>query len=389
MRNVLARLLGLLLLLAPAPLLAQPAAPVTTTSPATAPTPASADSRCLGDPPSAVPPGNARVTVSWTAFSPGAAGTWRPDASTAIWQPRGGEVLFTLTSLDGTAPSLRDVLVCFRLRGAMQGWTTAFGPLRTVQIGPNAITYGARVPDLPPAAENWFRRVVGGAQAGEYAGLWIVPIADFRVLGDAGGARLDAMLPLGITSLSFSTLVSVAGVVLALAVLYGFGRRRAVPGSDVVLTLISTRDGHASLSQLQMLVWTFVVGWGGAYVMALKGDLIEVSMGTLILLGISGVAALATKAKEAGVIGAAPPPPPPPPGQAAPRFPAWSDLVVTDNGPATIDMTRLQMLFFTAIGAVFVTLKILTSQHIPEFPDNFLLLMGISNGVYLTAKFIP
>ena len=50
---------------------------------------------------------------------------------------------------------------------------------------------------------------------------------------------------------------------------------------------------------------------------------------------------------------------------------------------------RMQMLFFTLITAIFVGLKVLISGEIPDIPPGFLLLMGISNGVYLTAKFIP
>jgi hypothetical protein len=52
-------------------------------------------------------------------------------------------------------------------------------------------------------------------------------------------------------------------------------------------------------------------------------------------------------------------------------------------------VTRVQMLFFTLITAIFVAVKILVSSEIPDIPQGFLLLMGISNGVYLTAKFIP
>jgi hypothetical protein len=47
------------------------------------------------------------------------------------------------------------------------------------------------------------------------------------------------------------------------------------------------------------------------------------------------------------------------------------------------------MLFFTVIVALFVVLRILASDEIPTIPNEYLLLMGISNGVYLTAKFIP
>jgi hypothetical protein len=47
------------------------------------------------------------------------------------------------------------------------------------------------------------------------------------------------------------------------------------------------------------------------------------------------------------------------------------------------------MLLFTVIAAGFVLLEITNESVIPDIPAGILLLMGISNGVYLTAKFIP
>jgi hypothetical protein len=70
------------------------------------------------------------------------------------------------------------------------------------------------------------------------------------------------------------------------------------------------------------------------------------------------------------------------------RLPRWSDLVIDSSEPHQIDVTRLQMLLFTAISAFFVALKIGESGSIPEIPDSYVTLMGISNGVYLTAKFV-
>jgi hypothetical protein len=51
-----------------------------------------------------------------------------------------------------------------------------------------------------------------------------------------------------------------------------------------------------------------------------------------------------------------------------------------------IDVTRVQMLIFTLISAGFVMIKVLTSYEIPEIPAGYLLLMGISNGVYIAGR---
>ena len=73
---------------------------------------------------------------------------------------------------------------------------------------------------------------------------------------------------------------------------------------------------------------------------------------------------------------------------AAPREPRWSDLIISDSSNQ-IDVTRVQMLFFTLIAAGFVATRLFNSYEIPPVPDGFLWLMGLSNGVYLSAKFVP
>jgi hypothetical protein len=72
-----------------------------------------------------------------------------------------------------------------------------------------------------------------------------------------------------------------------------------------------------------------------------------------------------------------------------PRLPIWTDLFITADSPTEIDITRVQMLFFTLIVATFVVMRVLTSGTIPEISQGYLVLMGISNGVYLGSKFIP
>ncbi|HXZ67313.1 MAG TPA: fibronectin type III domain-containing protein, partial [Alphaproteobacteria bacterium] len=71
----------------------------------------------------------------------------------------------------------------------------------------------------------------------------------------------------------------------------------------------------------------------------------------------------------------------------AKRTPKWSDLVVWD-GIHELDITRVQMLLFTVVAAVFVVLKIGDEGIIPTIPDSIVLLMGLSNGVYVGGKFI-
>lgn len=69
------------------------------------------------------------------------------------------------------------------------------------------------------------------------------------------------------------------------------------------------------------------------------------------------------------------------------RKPLWSDLVVDDGEGREIDVARVQMLYFTLITAGFVLMQVLRSYSIPVIPDGFLILMGISNGVYMGSKY--
>jgi hypothetical protein len=74
------------------------------------------------------------------------------------------------------------------------------------------------------------------------------------------------------------------------------------------------------------------------------------------------------------------------------RRPRWSDLVineVVENGVVKrreIDVSRVQMLYFTLITASFAVLKVLTTYVIPEIPEGFQIPLGISNAVYMGSK---
>jgi len=519
------------------------------------------------------------------ADSTTAPGAVQPDPP---WQPRGGTVAFTVRA---NAPDLKGVAVvaCFRwslgqegaeacTKKAAAGGTNAVSPsacrwhssprVWVTRFTDNEVTYNAIVPrDLGARTDSVQKMAFG-----------MVPLADFRVIvtGGPAGAGVQVVRPLGITSPGFAAFCALAAAAIALLMFRAFAKMRGVPGDDILLWLISTRNGVASLSQLQIMLWTFVVGAGAIYVMVLSGTLINITSGTLTLLGIAGVATLGSKLQnsQAGTDGqgqAAPglavpaavadvqqagaasesdirlvwsPPagvvrdylveyrvagattgwnvvgepvtaphctvlwltpdtnyefqvtarneagsaaaspikpyrtdalpqlPPGAPGEVAgvqvrgapsnreitvewlpadgatfyavqyrrhgsldpwlrrpqtPRAPdvianlepgaaydirvaagnaagigRWSyvlvartarqpklsDLVVAGPGRGEVDVTRVQMLFFTVITALFVAMTVATTYVIPDIPTGFLLLMGISNGVYLGNKFI-
>ena len=359
------------------------------------------------------------------------------------WQPRGGEFTFVIET---PTPIPTDALisVCF-------GWKHAdkltnpkafeeSRPTRIVKLDPDkkVITIAASVPELngdPPRSRADGEETEDDRRV--YQGFSTVPVADVRILiyQPSGTVVVDVLTAVGITRIGWAVFGALAAVLVALALLYLCSRIRQpqLAGANAFLRIIANERNYASLSQAQIILWTLVVGASAVYVMALSGDLIEITGGTLVLLGISGAATVATKWKSAidekaaaavpvgGLVGgpAAPPPavapppapvvvPPAPPAAPAPVAPApvtpaplvpplkglpeWSNLViglerVDGNVVQTIDVTRVQMLFFTLITAGFVVLKVVTGYEIPPIPDGFMTLMGISNGVYLGSKF--
>src|SRR5258708_29856205 len=97
------------------------------------------------------------------------------DPST-IWQPRGGEVVFTIegdrTALDGLA-----IKSCFAWQRTNGEATFIDGPpVRVLEFGSGKMKLGATIPALPDADTPWLRRILGPA-GGAYTALLIVPLA--------------------------------------------------------------------------------------------------------------------------------------------------------------------------------------------------------------------
>jgi hypothetical protein len=244
------------------------------------------------------------------------------------WQPNRGQVKFTIEGT-GLALDNSNIIVCFRWSQTTRGeaqegkkleWVQS--PLvKIIETGvAGKVGFVATVPDDIPGAEPWWRHIKHSGNRVHYGSWSTVPQADFRVMvsSSAPWSALDLVLSLGITSVYFALLIAAAFVAVALAAIYVFATRRGVPGESIGLKIISTSRGYASLSQAQIILWTFLVGAGAIYVMALSGNLIDISSGTLIVLGITGAATVGAKlqsAQEAQAAATAPAPvPSPPPG---------------------------------------------------------------------------
>ena len=207
------------------------------------------------------------------------------------WQPRGGTASFTVrgnnVSLDGV-----NVIVCFGW--PMDNWTdTKFpweGRVSLTKFDTSSATYGVVVPDLDTPHVSWAYR----------AALWIVPLATMRIMAYGGVANptVDVQPFIGITSPVLALLLAILALAIAFMVFDAFARNRGVPGKGLLMWMISTRNGVASLSQAQIVLWTFLIGASAIYVMALSGVLIDITDSTLVLLGITGVATRCLEASE-------------------------------------------------------------------------------------------
>ena len=305
-----------------------------------------------------------------------------------LWRPRGSEVRFTISRPGGTV-GVAKVRVCF-------GWSSSDGQFRKSQelIGSpqvrsvgndnGVIEYGAVVPVLQrvPAGDWWPRRLFSSTKY-TFTGGFSVPVADMVVeVTTTTGQVVVSATQVGITNVSVAAAVVVGVLALIWLILDKVTRYRGIRGSNLLLRVISTRDGYASLSQLQIVLWTLVVAMSAVYVMTLSGNLISISEGTLVLLGIASGAALAARIPGS--------PAPVEPVPETPRaMPEWSDLIIPDRSKQDIDVTRLQMLAFTLITAGFILIKVVVDYEIPTIPTNFLVLMGISNGVYVGGLKLP
>jgi hypothetical protein len=363
------------------------------------------------------------------------------------WQPQGGVIQFTIRGF-AAIPEKASFFVCFRWKTTPVDDKADYVQVRPDRLDRNndgttwTVTTTIPVNFPKPPADN----AVDTA-------LPLVPLADVRILAFNEDKTLAANVAttIGITHPLLAIFFGIVTLVIALAALWFVAisrlKHEGIKKASWPLRIISTPSGYASLSQLQIVLWTLVVAVSAVYVMALSGDLIQITDGTLVLLGIAGAAVLGAKAHstsqnstaqavaasaqkeadraeiEADTVGAgannagavAAPQAQidianrvtvdaqqkadaaknrarnliDPPDDQTPR---WSDLIVTENTLADgmvsreIDVTRFQMLLFTLITAAFVLMNVVTTYVIPEIPTGFLTLMGISNGVYLGAK---
>jgi hypothetical protein len=302
---------------------------------------------------------------------------------TTQWQPRQGEVKFTLQGVSNTI-DLTDVDVQANYRWSTSTnsgtWYHSPGVRLVASPNPQTLTLAAPVPNLPQAPAHPILGIRWDHADGFGMLLGLVPQVDLWITANTKGAGTDEpalvnqVEEIGVTNGIFALIGAIVTIVILMWFLHLY-KPIGVAGGNIFLTLIATGGKRASLSQFQLVLWTLLIGGATVYVIALSGDLIPISSGTLVLLGISGAATLGSQLAPTQPSG----------GRPSDGKPSWRDLVEADG---QIDVTRVQMLFFTVLVAVFVLIHVIDNYEIPEVPESFLALMGISNGVYVLNKFV-
>jgi hypothetical protein len=207
--------------------------------------------------------------------------------------------------------------------------------------------------------------------------------------------------------------------------------QRAGLGARVLLKpMYRGADGYLSISLLQITLWTVVASWAIAYVFLRSYSLLSMTPEVMGLLGFAGATAVSARIiagrrrpfmrdEQGNIVPAkskiakdAPSPrearrsrrwlrrrdaeayaQPNEPQQAGDaerkkdrsRGSDWMSLVSGQNG---FDLVKFQLLLFTVLTAAYVVYRVFKEGVFPALSPEFLLLMGISNSVYLANKFV-
>ena len=200
------------------------------------------------------------------------------------WQPRGGVVRFSVNGT-GFAPAV--LTACFRLAGTKDETWLPLPGLNLEKVVP------------AESSSSYTFRVPGNLSAETLPLLGRQIEIRLSAIDGNGILLIDTLREVRVTSVGLAGVVAVAAVLLAAFAIWQTRRSRAVPGGDWLLSLIASSDGRASLSQAQIMLWTFIISGSAVFVLMLSGNLVEIGNKVLWLLGIAGVAVVAAKVKDA------------------------------------------------------------------------------------------
>ena len=145
---------------------------------------------------------------------------------------------------------------------------------------------------------------------------------------------------------------------------------------DWMAGLFVDADRKASLSLFQIFFWTVITVWGLIYVYFVTGSLLGLTQSVLTLLGISGVGTVAARFIS------------PDPTASAASATSTTNVdfraLLSTNG--VFDLLKLQLFVFTLLIGTYVVWRICDTGAFPDIDANTLLLLGVSQGLYIGGK---
>ncbi|MDE3761837.1 hypothetical protein GOA77_13585 [Sinorhizobium meliloti] len=148
---------------------------------------------------------------------------------------------------------------------------------------------------------------------------------------------------------------------------------------------VSGQDKDPSLSLFQIFFWTVITAWGFFYTFVVTGSLLKMTVEMMALLGIAGtgsvlarwiaVAKGSTSQPVVSAVSAAD-------AERVEPLDFWQ--ILNTNGQ--FDLLKLQLLLFTLLIGAYVICRIVDTASFPVLDTNTLLLLGVSQGIYIGGK---
>jgi hypothetical protein len=147
------------------------------------------------------------------------------------------------------------------------------------------------------------------------------------------------------------------------------------------LHLVVTPLGRYSISLAQIFFWTMIVIFAFVYVAIVRGECLAITEQMLILLGLAGTTAVASKA--AAIARLRDVPQEYMEGIAENRLPSLLDFFSIGGVP---NIFKFQIFAFTLLAGIYVLRELIRVGNFPTLGENLLTLMGISGGTYIANE---
>jgi len=165
--------------------------------------------------------------------------------------------------------------------------------------------------------------------------------------------------------------LSLGLVLLLIIILFVLAKR-----SNIIRDTSISENKPFSLARTQLVFWTILVVFSFVFIWAITGSLPTITGTILTLLGISIATTAGAKVidfSQAGLTRFQ--------NRASRGF--FLDILSDEKG---VNVHRFQLAVWTLLLGFFFVRYVITNLDMPQFEDNLLILMGISNGTYVGLK---